>query len=133
MHPRCGGSEPIALLTNIRVDSASAARQVAHAYHERWGVEEAHRFVKRAFDLENVRALTWVGLKRVVMLAMLAMLAYGYLATLVHERREDVEMAARSFQVIWSRSGLPVLQIARGGDADAAVWRTQERAVTRLG
>ena len=36
------GKEPLVLLTNIRVDSADAAKLVANAYHDRWGIEEAH-------------------------------------------------------------------------------------------
>jgi hypothetical protein len=89
------GNEPIVLLTNVRVESAEAAREIAHAYHERWGVEEAHRFVKQAFDLEDVRALTWTGLKRI---ALLVMLAYGYLATLVHRWRPEAERIAAKFK-----------------------------------
>lgn len=89
------GKDPLVLLTNIRVDSADAAKLVANAYHDRWGIEEAHRFVKQAFDLENVRALTWTGLKR---MALLCMLAYGYLATLVHVWRPVVEKIAAKFK-----------------------------------
>lgn len=89
------GKQPLVLLTNIRVDSADAAKMVANAYHDRWGVEEAHRFVKQAFDLENVRALTWTGLKR---MALLAMITYGYLATLVHRWRPAVQKIAATFK-----------------------------------
>jgi hypothetical protein len=58
-------------------------------------VEEANRFTKQGFDLEDVRALTWTGLKRMVQLATLA---YGFLATLVHGRRKQVEHVAASFK-----------------------------------
>jgi len=89
------GKEPLVLLTNIRVDSTAAAKQIGNAYHDRWGVEEAHRFVKQAFALENIRALTWTGLKR---MTLLAMIAYGYLATLVHKWRPEVSKIAASFK-----------------------------------
>ncbi len=59
---------------------------------DRWGVEEAHRYVKQAFGLENLRALTWRGLNRLVLLAMLA---YGCLATIVHTERRLAETLAR--------------------------------------
>lgn len=89
------GLEPLVVITNFPVRSDEDAQNVIDAYMERWGVEEAHRFVKQAFDLENVRALTWQGLRRLVLLAMLA---YGFLASLVHGSREEIEAIAVSFK-----------------------------------
>ena len=89
------GQQPLVVLTNVPVTSASAAQEVIDSYMERWGIEEAHRYVKQAFDLENVRALTWQGLRRLVLFAMLA---YGFLATLVHGDRDRVEAIASEFK-----------------------------------
>ena len=89
------GKEPLVVLTNVAVRNAQDAQQVADSYMERWGVEEAHRLTKQAFDLEDMRALTWTGLRRLVLLAMLA---YGFLAVLVHGSRDQVENIARSFR-----------------------------------
>jgi ATP-dependent protease ClpP protease subunit len=58
-------------------------------------VEEANRFVKQGFDLEDVRALTWTGLKRMVQLVHLA---YGFQALLVHGPRKQVERIASTFK-----------------------------------
>ena len=58
-------------------------------------MEEAHRFAKQGFDLENLRALTWTGLKRMVQLVYLA---YGFLAQLVHGPREQTERIAATFK-----------------------------------
>jgi hypothetical protein len=54
---------------------------------------------KQGFDLENVRALTWTGLKRMVQLVTLA---YGFLATLVHGPRKQMERIASSFKAFGS-------------------------------
>jgi len=45
--------------------------------------------------LEDVRALTWTGLKRMVQLVLLA---YGFLALLVHGPHKQVERIAASFK-----------------------------------
>jgi hypothetical protein len=89
------GQEPLAILTNMKVLTSDDAARVVDAYLERWGVEEANRFTKQGFDLENVRALTWTGLKRMVQLVNLA---YGFLALLVHGPRKQVEAVAASFK-----------------------------------
>ncbi|MFY0572806.1 transposase [Archangium lansingense] len=89
------GQEPLAILTTLEVKTADDARRVASIYLDRWGVEEANRFTKQGFDLEDVRALTWTGLKRMVQLVHLA---YGFLALLVHGPRKQVERIALSFK-----------------------------------
>lgn len=88
-------AEPLVLLTTARVMTSDDAGRVVDQYLDRWGVEEANRFVKQGFDLEDVRALTWTGLKRMVQLVTLA---YGFLATLVHGPRKQVEHVAASFK-----------------------------------
>jgi len=88
-------TKPMVLLTNMKVRSAKDAREVVDAYHERWGSEEGFRFMKTELGLEEMRALKWISLQR---LAVLAMLAYGYLAYLVHTAREAVRTAARRFK-----------------------------------
>ncbi len=89
------GQEPLAILTTLEVKTADDARRVANIYLDRWGIEEANRFTKQGFDLEDVRALTWTGLKRMVQLTHLA---YGFLALLVHGPRKQVERIASTFK-----------------------------------
>ena len=64
------------LLTNSLADSPSALLRVIIAYFKRWGIEEGNRLVKQIFDLENVRALSFAGIRR---LTLFAYLAYGFL------------------------------------------------------
>lgn len=91
------GQEPIVVLTNLPVDSVKGAEEVINAYLDRWGVEEAHRFEKQSFKLEDVRLLTWQGLRRMVLLTMVA---YGFMALLAHGGAEvvvEIASAYRSF------------------------------------
>lgn len=83
------------VLTNIHVRNEADATMVANSYFKRWAAEVAHRFEKVAFDMENVRALTWRGLKRIVLLVMLA---YGFLALLEHTARAQVAKRAERFR-----------------------------------
>jgi hypothetical protein len=89
------GQKPLAILTTLDVRSSADAARIVDTYLERWGVEEANRFTKQGFDLEDVRALTWTGLKR---MAQLVQLAYGFLALLVHGPRKQVERVAATFK-----------------------------------
>jgi hypothetical protein len=89
------GLKPLVILTTEDVQTKEDAGRIVDIYLERWGVEEANRFIKQGFKLENVRALTWTGLKRMVQLVHLA---YGFLALLVHGPRRQVERIASSFK-----------------------------------
>ncbi|OJH33993.1 transposase [Cystobacter ferrugineus] len=89
------GLKPLVILTTEDVRTREDAGRVVDIYLERWGVEESNRFVKQGFDLEDVRALTWTGLKRMVQFVNLA---YGFLALLVHGPRKQVERVAANFK-----------------------------------
>jgi hypothetical protein len=120
------GKEPIVLLTNVPLQSEADALEVANAYMERWGAEDAHRFIKTAFSLENVRILNWVGLRRIILLAMLA---YGFLSLLVHTKRRVIDKVARSFQAF---GPVPVYLFYRLLEGIAAVIRSALRSGPRL-
>ena len=96
--PRIPGVRPLVALTNIVPSSAAEAQAIVEAYFARWGVEEALRFEKQCFNLEDVRVLRWPALKRAVTMTMLA---YGFLGVVAHEApgetRRLVERVARAF------------------------------------
>ncbi len=73
---RTGSQRPLMLLTNELSAKPAAILWVVIAYFKRWGVEEGTRLVKQIFDLENVRAMSFAGIRRVVLFAYLA---YGFL------------------------------------------------------
>lgn len=62
------------LLTNA-VSDKNLLRYIM-AYFKRWGIEEGTRLVKQIFDLENVRAMSFAGIRR---LTLFAYLAYGFI------------------------------------------------------
>jgi hypothetical protein len=60
------GAEPILLLTNVAPESGrDYATFVADVYLTRWKCEEAYRFVKQAYRLEDVRVRSYVALRNV--------------------------------------------------------------------
>jgi hypothetical protein len=71
-----GHKEPLMLLTNGRTNTIAATLKLIVAYFTRWGIEEGTRLVKQVFDLENVRAMSFAGVRRIVLFAYLA---YGFL------------------------------------------------------
>ena len=68
--------KPMMLLTNSLSDSPASVLRIVIAYLKRWGIEEGTRLAKQIFDLENVRAMSFAGIRR---LTLFAYLAYGFL------------------------------------------------------
>ena len=69
------GEEPMMLLTTRALtDSRKALWQVVEGYLTRWRVEEALRFVKQSYNLEDIRVLRYQRLKN--MLALLLAVVY---------------------------------------------------------
>jgi hypothetical protein len=65
------GPEPILLLTNLAPGSGrDYATFVADVYLTRWKCEEAYRFVKQAYRLEDVRVRSYVALRNVYALVL---------------------------------------------------------------
>jgi hypothetical protein len=67
---------PLMLLTNELSDTLGAHLRIIIAYFRRWGIEESTRLMKQVFDIENVRAMSFAGIRRLVLFAYLA---YGFL------------------------------------------------------
>lgn len=76
--------KPMLLLTNLAAYGEGRSTKVLRYYLTRWGCEEGIRFLKEELDLEDLRALKLLGLKRLVWLAMLA---YGLLCKLALVKR----------------------------------------------
>lgn len=73
------GKKPWYLMTSLPVESFKDFMFVAMAYIRRWGVEDAARVIKQSFDLENIRLLTFDGLRKMVWLTLWA---YGFVCAL---------------------------------------------------
>ena len=77
--PRC--EKPMVLLTTLRAArSRRSLQQVVEGYLTRWRVEETIRFVKQAYEIEDVRLLRYDRLK--AMVAIVLAVAYFAMAWL---------------------------------------------------
>ena len=65
------GDGPMLLLTTLAAtDSRKALWQVVEGYLTRWRVEDAIRFVKQSYNLEDIRVLKYRRLKNMVALLL---------------------------------------------------------------
>lgn len=63
------GEDPILLLTNVAPEHGRAhATWIADVYLTRWKCEEAYRFVKQSYHLEDVRVRSYTALRNVYVL-----------------------------------------------------------------
>ena len=61
------GEKPMMLLTNVNVKSPGVMR-VLEIYLTRWKCEESYRFIKQAYQLEDVRVLSYTALRNMMVL-----------------------------------------------------------------
>jgi hypothetical protein len=61
------GEKPMMLLTNVAVKSHGVMR-ILEIYLTRWKCEESYRFIKQAYNLEDVRVLSYTGLRNMMVL-----------------------------------------------------------------
>jgi hypothetical protein len=59
--------KPMMLLTNVAVKSQEVMR-ILEIYLTRWKCEESYRFIKQAYNLEDVRVLSYTGLRNMMVL-----------------------------------------------------------------
>ncbi len=61
------GEKPMMLLTNVAVKSQGVMR-ILEIYLTRWKCEESYRFIKQAYNLEDVRVLSYTALRNMMVL-----------------------------------------------------------------
>ena len=72
------GTEPMTLITSLPVSGSFESQwRVVEAYLSRWRIEETIRFVKQEYGLENIRVLSYAGIRNMASLV----LASAYFAT----------------------------------------------------
>ena len=62
------GEKPMMLLTNLKVETKikESIWRVAEIYFARWKCEESFRYIKQSYNLEDIRLLTYKGLRNMV-------------------------------------------------------------------
>ncbi len=61
------GEKPLMLLTNLSVDRLGVLR-ILEIYLTRWKHEESYRFIKQAYNLEDIRVLSYTAWRKMVVL-----------------------------------------------------------------
>jgi len=61
------GEKPMMLLTNVVIKSQGGMR-ILEIYLTRWKCEESYRFIKQAYNLEDVRVLSYIALRNMMVL-----------------------------------------------------------------
>lgn len=69
---QAGYKEPIIAVSNSLDGRRETIIRLCLAYLRRWSCEESIRAIKQCFELENLRALTWIGIRRMVLFGFLA-------------------------------------------------------------
>jgi hypothetical protein len=68
------GKDPLMLLTNVPVTSGRKSLwRIVEGYLSRWLIEEAIRFAKQSYNLEDIRVLDWQRLKNMMGILLLAL------------------------------------------------------------
>lgn len=78
-------NNPLILLTNLVVENEQQARQIISYYKKRWSCEETIQFLKGRVGLERFRIRRYEAIKRLMILAMLAM---GFLTWILLKNRQ---------------------------------------------
>ena len=90
---RPSDESPLMLLTTMVVENLDQARQIVWYYKQRWACEEVSQFLKSRVGLEGFRIRRYEAIKR---LAILAMLAMGFLSWILL-RSKNVTQSYFSF------------------------------------
>jgi hypothetical protein len=99
------GEKPLMLLTNVELKpSRSSLWFVVSGYFARWMVEEAIRFIKQSYRLEDMRVLDYERLKNLVALTLAA--AY-FAAVWLGEKLQLTVLARRVAKLAKRFFGIP--------------------------
>jgi len=99
------GEKPLMLLTNVKLKpSRSSLWFVVSGYFARWMVEEAIRFIKQSYRLEDLRVLDYERLKNLVALTLAA--AY-FAAVWLGEKLQLTVLARRVAKLAKRFFGIP--------------------------
>lgn len=98
--------KPWYLLTNLPASSAHQIQRIVRAYAARWGVEDAARVIKQCFDLENIRLLTFQGIRKMVWLALWA---YAFLCRIGLWPKQYLSVLLSAVNALWDWRSLKII------------------------
>lgn len=88
---------PMVILTNSLDTRRKTVIRLCWSYLRRWSVEESIRAIKQCFELENLRPLTWVGIRRMVLFAFLAWAFLCKIAKSIRSKADRMLWIHKSF------------------------------------
>ena len=97
---------PWYLLTNLPASTAHQIQRIVRAYATRWGVEDAARVIKQCFDLENIRLLTFQGIRKMVWLALWA---YAFLCRIGLWPKKYLSVLLCAVSALWNWRSLKII------------------------
>jgi hypothetical protein len=112
-----GRKERVVLLSNRRSRDPRSVARLIRAYMRRWGVEEGIRLLKQKTSLEDFRVRRWTSIRR---LALMAMLAYGFAALMVHYAPKMAERIINNVKVFIPVVMFPYYRLLDGIAAELA-------------
>jgi len=109
------GSQRMLLLTNIPLKrSLTSVWWIVASYLTRWSIEEAFRFIKQAYDLENIRVLTFQRIRNLVRLLMVAVYYLSVLIATPYQLRLAVIRLVDAGKPLFGMPRMPLYALARG-------------------
>ena len=120
---RATNDDPMMLLTSLPVNgSFESMWRIVEGYLTRWRIEETIRFVKQAYGFENIRVLSYRGIRNMASIV----LATAYFASVWLGRHVKREVLAEHLKTLSQRLG-KVPEFANYAIADGV-----KRAFTRF-
>ena len=109
------GSERMLLLTNIPLKrSLESVWWIVASYLTRWSIEEAFRFIKQAYDLENIRVLSFARIRNLVRLLVVAVYYLAVLITAPYQLRLAIIRLVEVGKPLFGMPAMPLYALARG-------------------
>jgi len=113
------GKKPLMLLTNVPVRKRrSVLWFIVGSYLTRWRIEEAIRFLKQSYNLEDIRVLTYQRLKNLVALVLAAS---HFVATYLGDRLKVAILARRVMKTAKRFFGIAPFRYYALADGVAAI------------
>ncbi len=109
------GKTPLLLLTNVPTSPSSGSLwRIVSSYLIGWSMEEAFRFIEQAYDIENIRVVTFDRIRNLVWLLMLAVYFVAVLLSGPYRLQLAVLRLVERGKPLFGMPEMPLYALARG-------------------
>jgi hypothetical protein len=107
-------SQPMILLTSLKVNPTQKDIWfIVEAYIKRWSIEETIRFIKRSYDLENIRVLKYTRLQNMMALVLVV---FYFVAVILDQSQKLTIMTGHVLRSAKRVFGIPDFKYYALGD-----------------